>query len=213
MSIKGASTLLKVLISLFFIFPETQASSQSPGDNSPGYYGAPSVLFQAWAKPRRSQQKKSNWCWAASAEMVLRYHGIKIRQKKLVRLIFQKLGDEPASMRQILQALDGYCIRKGGRCYKITANLVGTAPQPIVKILKEHWVLIAGLFDSPDANGHAYVLYGTDSYRKSGKVHIQYLYLQDPLPDSGSEGGKKMRWDEFVSKQPEILLLQKRGCY
>ena len=77
----------------------------------PGLYaaGVPSDEFEYFAAPQSSgRQRQTNWCWAASIQMVLNYHGINASQEEIVARCFGELVDRPGQPADILGTLNGW---------------------------------------------------------------------------------------------------------
>ena len=65
----------------------------------PNYFAAGVVSgeFEFFAAPQQQgRQRQQNWCWAATTQMVLNYHGLYVTQEQVVARIFGKLVDSPA---------------------------------------------------------------------------------------------------------------------
>ena len=65
----------------------------------PNYFSAGifSGEFEFFAAPQQQgRQRQQNWCWAATTQMVLNYHGLYVTQEQVVARIFGKLVDSPA---------------------------------------------------------------------------------------------------------------------
>lgn len=71
--------------------------------------GVPSDQFEFFAAPSLAgRQRQSNWCWAASIQMLLNYHGLFVAQEQIVQRIYGAQVDYPAQPAQILAALSGW---------------------------------------------------------------------------------------------------------
>lgn len=154
--------------------------------------GIPSHEFSYSAARQRSQ----NWCWAATIQMVLNYHGLYVSQEQVVARIFGgRLPDAPGSPTQIMQALSGWAPDARGRYSGITATTFIPDPATIVRDLQRRWPLIVGL--RGETIGHAYVLtavqYEQDPY--SGRVYPTHAVLRDPWPASPSR--QVIPWETF----------------
>src|SRR5207253_8273207 len=71
--------------------------------------GIPSNEFEFFAAPEtEGHQRQSNWCWAASVQMVLNYRGVPVTQEQVVQRIFAgAVPNVPGQPNQILTALSG----------------------------------------------------------------------------------------------------------
>ncbi|MDR3562470.1 MAG: papain-like cysteine protease family protein [Negativicutes bacterium] len=166
----------------------------------PGLYmaGVPTEQFQYFAAPDGyGRQRAANWCWAASIQMVLNYHGLYITQEEIVTRIYGKLIDQPGEPAQILQALSGWAPDMRGRYSAIVADPYSISEAALVSDLAYRWPLIVGLKGDPV--GHAYVLtavnYEVDS---QNNPNIKSVVLRNPWP--GGPSREVMNWKEFMSR-------------
>lgn len=166
----------------------------------PGLYmaGIPSEQFQYFAAPESAgRQRAANWCWAASIQMVLNYHGIYVTQEQIVSRVFGKLVDQPGQPEQILQALSGWAPNVRGGYSAIVAEPYSITASTLVNDLAYRCPLIVGLKGQPV--GHAYVLtavtYGLDA--RNNPI-FKSVVLRDPWPNRPSR--EEMSWDEFMSR-------------
>ena len=56
----------------------------------------------------QAHQEKTNWCWAACAEMVLDYQGLNISQEDIVLEGYGNLANQPASCDLMQSVMDGW---------------------------------------------------------------------------------------------------------
>lgn len=202
--------LAAVTIALLLLIPFRKVYTQTPCQDQPLYVGAPPVFFKTWAKPWRSAQKQSNWCWAASTQMVLKYHGVRTTQRNIVRQVLDTVGNRAVSMRQLSAALDTMLLVKWWNCYDIDATLVDPTTKTISEALEERWILLAGLAQLGNRSGHVYVLYGADTYCRKGDIQLSKLYLQDPL--LGKNGKLQLSWAEFLEREPALVMVRVGEC-
>lgn len=157
--------------------------------------GIPSPEFEYFAAPRvQGRQRQANWCWAATVQMVLNYHGLYVSQEQIVHRIYGDLVDRPARPNQILQALTGWAPDVRGRFSSIYATPYVIRGSDIVRDLAARWPIIVGLHGDPI--GHAYVLtgvyYSVDPYNEPV---FDRVVLRDPWPASPSR--QEMSWADF----------------
>lgn len=156
--------------------------------------GVPSDQFQFFA----ARQRKSNWCWAASIQMVLNYHGLFVSQEEIVQRIFGGQIDMPAQPVHILAALTGWAPDTRGRYSAIQASPYTFSGSQIVQDLAYRWPLIVGLRNA-NGSGHALVLtavyYSVDQWNNP---IFQRVVLRDPWPENPSR--QEMSWAEFQQR-------------
>lgn len=191
-------TLTLVALLLAWCITALDAHSQSYVEISPGYYmaGIPTAEFVDFAAPEAAgRQRQANWCWAATVQMVLNYHGLRVTQEEIVQRIFGAQIDAPGQPAHILAALSGWAPDNRNRYSAISASPVVWTGSQIVQDLAYKWPLIVGLQSEPI--GHAYVL--TAVYYRVNPYNNEPIFdrvvLRDPWPDSPSR--QEMSWDEF----------------
>lgn len=162
--------------------------------------GIPSGQFEYFASPNISgRQRQANWCWAASVQMVLNYHGLYVSQEQVVQRIYGQQIDRPAGPQEILAALSGWAPDNRGRSSSIHANPYTYSGSQIVRDLANRWPLIVGLRNPRGGIGHAVVVtavyYSVDPYNNP---IFQAVVIRDPWP--GSPSRQEMSWSEFQSR-------------
>jgi len=166
----------------------------------PGLYtvGIPSDQFQYFAAPETTgRQRSANWCWAASIQMVLNYHGLYVTQEEIVTRIYGQLVDQPGQPEQILQALSGWAPDTRGRYSTIIAEPYSISGPSLVTDLVYRWPLIVGL--KGESIGHAYVLTAvTYEVDRFNNPIFKSVVLRNPWPNSPSR--EEMSWDDFMSR-------------
>ncbi len=172
---------VKLFLILFvFLFAGKQAFAQQVI-----YVGIPSEKFNYIA----SSQRNSNWCWAASIQMILNYYGINITQEQIVARSYgtDPYGNLPnwtGSFQIITANLNNWSADNNGRPYIVQASLNWGAPTPaylVQELSMQHPVMI-GYQTSPNS-GHAVVVTAC-SYTPSvyGPI-IQSIVVRDPWPN------------------------------
>jgi hypothetical protein len=190
---------LFLLISLAILFAgPAYAEVQKIG---PNLYvaGVPSEQFEYYAAPSQAgRQRQTNWCWAATVQMVLNYHGLYVKQEEIVQRIYGVLIDRPASPAQILAALSGWAPDARGRYSSIQASPYTISASQIVRDLSNRWPLIVGLKTSK-GGGHAVVLTAVYySIDKSNNPVFQRVVIRDPWP--GNPSRQEITWTEFQNR-------------
>lgn len=161
--------------------------------------GVPSSQFEFFAAPAEGgRQRQSNWCWAASVQMVLNYHGLFVTQEQIVQRIYGAQVDLPAQPAAILAALSGWAPDARGRFSVIHATPYTFSGAQIVRDLAMRWPLIAGL-RNPNGGGHAVVVtavrYSVDRWNNPV---FQSVVIRDPWP--GNPSRQEMSWLEFQQR-------------
>jgi hypothetical protein len=57
-------------------------------------------------KAIQDTQHQSEWCWAASVQMIFAYHGLKVSQSRIVEETFGKIANIPAATPALMSALN-----------------------------------------------------------------------------------------------------------
>jgi hypothetical protein len=148
------------------------------------YVGIRSENFNYFA----SSQRNTNWCWAASMQMIFNYYGIDITQEQIVA---RSYGSDPygnlpnwtGSFYVITANLNNWNVDNNGRQYMVVASLNWGAPSPLYLIqeLSEQRPVLIGYQSGPNS-GHAVVITAC-SYTQSpyGPI-IQSIVVRDPWP-------------------------------
>ena len=183
----------------FCVLLSTTLQAQSGQQLGPNYFvaGIPSSEFEYFAAPQvAGRQRQANWCWAATVQMVLNYHGLYVSQEQVVHRIFGGLVDWPGQPQDILRALSGWAPDASGRYSSIHATPYVLRSSDIVRDLASKWPIIVGLQQPGQEVGHAYVLtaayYRADAYNEPV---FDRVVLRDPWPNSPSR--QELSWGEF----------------
>lgn len=160
----------------------------------------PSDQFEFFSSPEQDgRQRQTNWCWAASAQMVLNYHGLYVSQEHIVQRIYGAQIDRPANLNQILGALTGWAPDTRGRHSSIHANPYTQSGSQIVEALANRWPLIVGLKNPNGGIGHAVVLTGvTYSVDRFNNPNFRTVIIRDPWP--GNRSRQEMSWRDFQAR-------------
>lgn len=147
-----------------------------------------------------AKQRCMNWCWAASVQMVLNYHGLYVQQEQIVQKVYGSLPCRTGNAQHIMSALSGWAPDSRGRYSQIYSQYGVYSGADIVDQLSRRWPIIVGLRQE----GHAYVLtavyYSVDRWNNPV---IDKVVLRDPWPTKPSR--QEMPWDVFLAKQPEFF--------
>lgn len=187
---------------LFISLLLSPAFAQTVVEVQPGYYyaGIPSSQFESLAAPDTSgKQRQGNWCWAASIQMILNFHGVDVTQEEIVSRVFGDLIDAPASPDTVLSALSGWAVDSSGQSVLVSASPYVSEVSEIVYDLAYQQPMVIGLI-TEDGIGHACVLtaisYTVDPY--SGQSKLLSVVIRDPWPDRQSR--IELSWNEFCSR-------------
>ncbi len=135
-----------------------------------------------------SDQDNSQWCWAASIQMILNYYGIDISQEDIVR---RSYGSDPygnlpnwtGNSQTITANLNNWNISNNGIPYRVSATMGIGAPTPAILLneMQNGAPVLLGYMSSPNS-GHAVVATAV-SYSNSyfGPI-IQSIIVRDPWP-------------------------------
>jgi hypothetical protein len=178
------------------------ANAQDIRRLGPNYFvaGIPSMTFYPVG------QECEQWCWAASCQMVLNYHGLYVNQKEIVQRIFGTLVCQGGTDDDIVNALTGWAPDYRGRSSEIHSQAGLIAPSDIVASLAYHWPLIVALSNS-DGSGHAEVMtaiyYSVDQYNNP---IVDKVVLRNPwYVYDGSQSKQEMSWYEFSNRVRDIF--------
>lgn len=134
-----------------------------------------------------STQNNTQWCWAASIQMVLKYYGIYVSQEQIVRRTFgtKRNGQLPnftASPEVITANLNKWGIDNKGQHYRVQAIWGHNAPPPylLLKEMKANRPVIIG-YES-EQGGHAVVLTAVGFVETRRGPAIEEIVVRDPWP-------------------------------
>ena len=174
--------LRKLLVSLSLV--SYLCLSQSQIAQAQQYVGIPTQRFEFVA----AAQQNSQWCWAASIQMVLNYHGINIAQPQIVARTYgtDPYGNLPnwaGSFQAITANLNNWSIDNSGRPYVVQAILAPGPPIPAVLLqeLSEGRPVIIGYRSGPNS-GHAVVVTAASYFMSPQGPMVQSLVVRDPYP-------------------------------
>lgn len=169
------------------VFASLHSFSQQPI-----YVGIPRENFNYFA----SSQRNSNWCWAASMQMIFNYYGVNITQEQIVARSYGtdpngNLPDWAGSFPVITANLNNWSIDNNGRSYIVAASLNWGAPTPaylVQELSAQHPVLIG--YQSGPNSGHAVVITACSYTESAYGPIIQTLIVRDPWPTPENAANK-----------------------
>ena len=174
---KKQSKTLSVLLFLFFI-------GQNVFGQQAIYVGIPSNNFNYFA----SSQRNSNWCWAASMQMIFNYYGVNITQEQIVARSYGvdpygQLPNWTGSFQVITANLNNWSVDNFGRRYSVGATLNWGAPTPayLVQELTAQRPVLIGYKSGPNS-GHAVVVTALSYIPSPSGPIIQTVVVRDPWP-------------------------------
>jgi hypothetical protein len=133
----------------------------------------------------RGKQRMTNWCWAASVQMVLNLDGVAVTQEQVVERIFGGDIDKPGSTQDILTALSGWAFNFGGRKVLIDSQRI-FSDQELVDNLSHGWPLIVGMENPDHQSGHAVVITAVTYVPSPTGPICQTIVYRDPWPTNPS---------------------------
>jgi hypothetical protein len=192
---------LLLIVALLGLVSAANAQPPSVQQIGPGLWvaGIPTSEFEYFAAPETAGlQRQSNWCWAATVQMVLNYRGVPVTQEQVVQRVFGGAVPNVAGQpNQILAALSGWAFTSNGQPVILTSSPVALDGSEIVRDLAGRWPIIVGV--NMGNSGHAFVLtavtYGVDP---SNQPIFQSVILRDPWPDNPSR--IEVPWETFRQK-------------
>lgn len=150
----------------------------------PVYTGIRTENFNFFA----SSQRNSNWCWAASIQMIFNYYGVSISQEQIVARSYgtDPYGNLPnwtGSTQLITANLNNWNIDNQGRAYAVNASMFPGPPSPayLVRELDTGRPVLVGYVSGP-GTGHAVVITACSYVPTPQGPIIQTLVVRDPWP-------------------------------
>lgn len=139
-----------------------------------------------------SSQKNSNWCWAASLQMIFNYYGINISQEQIVLRSYGvdangNLPNWTGSFPVVTANLNNWSIDNSGRMYSVSASLNWGSPTPayLIQQLNLQRPILIGYKSSP-TTGHAVVVTACSYIQTNNGPLIQSLIVRDPWPSESN---------------------------
>lgn len=135
-----------------------------------------------------SAQRNSQWCWAASIQMVLAYYGVKVSQEAIVARTFGQgfngqLPNNPGDARVITANLNTWNVDENGQRYHVVAQFGQGAPPPqlLLQEMAQQHPVILGVVRGP-SGGHAMVATAASYTPAAGGATVQSIIVRDPWP-------------------------------
>jgi peptidase C39-like protein len=165
-----------VLALVLFFSPTTQTQAE--------YVGIPSARMNYVA----AAQHNSQWCWAATIQMVLNYYGVTISQEQIVARtygtdLYGYLPNWPGRFDAISTSLNSRSVDDAGRTYVVLSTLNWGAPTPTVLVqeLSQGRPVIVSYSSGPNS-AHAVVITGANFIPSPLGPMIQSVVVRDPWP-------------------------------
>ncbi len=165
-----------------------------------------------------AEQKQSQWCWAASIQMLLNWHGVVISQREIVARSYGGAVNAPASVALMASNLNNVSIDNSGKLYAVRSTLL-TNPLFIRSALLEslsHGIPIIVFYD-----GHAVLCTAIDVEPLAyGNFVINGITVRDPWPDQWAKAnfGKKTYLGGALGPHiggafvTEVIQVAKKAC-
>lgn len=138
-------------------------------------------------------QRMSQWCWAASLEMIFAYYGYRVSQEQIVFATFGRLENLPAftgavisrNLNRVWDDANGRRCRSEIRgLYDFNAGVAALSNQDIISALGQERPLLLG------NTSHAVVLTAV-AYQPTGfGPRVFNIGVLDPLPGQGLRGAQ-----------------------
>jgi hypothetical protein len=134
-------------------------------------------------------QKKTNWCWAASMEMIFDYWGHDISQEKIVKEVYGNEQDITINV-QDMEKISYIPWQEGQSKIKMQLNKIYEIADVIKNLENDGPVIIC-------TNKHAVVLKELQYYADSGKqIRINGAVINDPA--RGEIQLNRKGWNEII---------------
>lgn len=134
-------------------------------------------------------QYLTQWCWAASIEMIFRYYGYVVPQERIVKETWGDIVNLPADASLILANLNRPWVDERGNRFLARGDALTANPVTAIQDLAQDRPLIIGTM------GHAMVLtaltYLHDAY---GRFQVIGAVVRDPWPGKGRRELSAMEW-------------------
>jgi len=178
------ATLLVFFMGDLFHMGTASADGSVVGPNT-YMVGIPRDYVIVWARPKKlGRQLESNWCWAASVQMVLNMAHIPVTQEQIVKRVFGRQENSPGNSMQIMKALDGWTSVYNGKHVLVTAFIEPSYDQILLDLYLNYPVILALKFGGKI--GHAVVITAAKYKVVNGKKQILYFLVRDPWPQNPS---------------------------
>lgn len=169
-----------------------------------------SRLVVTAAPETMGRQRRSNWCWAADLQTILRFHGLEVTQEQIVTRAFGDLLDRPQSPAAIAATVNGWTFSDAATGATAQVRAVASAMDALTirSELENDRPPILGL-SNEDGSGHAYILtsitYRVVSGPSGAGIVPLSVKLRDPWPDNPSS--LAMSWQEVQSRFAGLVFI------
>ncbi|HWZ96261.1 MAG TPA: papain-like cysteine protease family protein [Candidatus Dormibacteraeota bacterium] len=153
-------------------------------------------------------QKQDEWCWAASASMILQWYGLNVTQEMVVARTKGVLIDAPGSDRDISNALSGWAFTRNGQRVTIRSWTAPGPPPPVILIreLSQRHPFLLTFMSGPNS-GHAVVITAASYIPTANGPYITSLVIRDPWPSEeniANEGRVEIGGQDLANFMPRI---------
>lgn len=164
----------------------------------PVYVGITARKFNYFA----STQRNTEWCWAASIQMLFNYYGIEISQEQIVARSFRKKTGDPlpnatGDLKVITENLNNWSIDNKGLPYRVRAEMRFGAPSPayLIRELAAERPVLIGYRTGPNT-GHAVLVTACSYYPTENGPRIRSVIVRDPWPspENTESAGRVEYW-------------------
>jgi len=146
--------------------------------------------------PITASQRASQWCWAASIAMIMRYHGHPIAQETIVEATYGRLVDLPAYDGETMTSAlarpwtdaRGVPFRAQVKVFDLAAGRYELDTQTVIAELRAERPLLVG------TAGHAMVVTAMTYRRTGGEPEVVSVTVRDPWP---GQGRRELAWHEM----------------
>jgi hypothetical protein len=184
-------------------YPGPPSAQASPTPGAVIYVGIPSARMNRYAAAQRASQ----WCWAASIQMVLNFYGVHITQPQIVARTYGMDPDGPlpdwgGNLPGITANLNNWSIDNLGRRYTVRAEFRWGPPPPsdLYRELQQgRPVLVA--YRSGPVSGHAVVITAAGFSSSPSGLIPRSIVVRDPWPSEENRarlGRVEYSFDEFA---------------
>lgn len=134
-------------------------------------------------------QINSQWCWAASIQMVFRYYGLYVSQNIIVSRTWGSIQNLPAQPHVIMANLNQLWMGSNGARFSVTGNTNTANHRTASQDLANDKPLIIGTL------GHAMVLTALTFDRDQwGNGEVKSAVVRDPWPQRGRRVLTPQEW-------------------
>ena len=180
---------------------------------SPNTYevGIPRDYVLTWAHPKdMGRQIKSQWCWAASVQMVLNMAHVQVTQEEIVKRTFGRDENLPATVLQMMTALDGWSSTDQKKRIVVRAFIEPSYDQILMDLYLNYPVILILKFGG-QKTGHAVVITAARYKILGNKKQILYFLVRDPWPQNPSSEILESRLFKGIKGAIGIRILLKKA--